>query len=238
MKTFEDAKVAIENISLLTEERWISFLKIQSTFRSYSLNNKKLILAQNPYATTVTGFKSWKKQGRTVRKGEKALRILAPRISKRKDKDGEEKKDIFGFVLVPVFDITQTEGEDIPTMETRFREESEILSALEMIIADDKPAIINKNSLLNRYTEQLIYKDCILDGLNDEDNILCKALIVESVNYVVSYHYGLPTVPLFPTLEDVLSKTFIRELSEDFVGEYANYIISEIELALERVVLI
>jgi antirestriction protein ArdC len=53
--------------------------------------------------------------GRQVTKGEKALSIFAPMMRKREDeKTGEEKRYLSGFRLVPVFDVSQTEGDALP----------------------------------------------------------------------------------------------------------------------------
>jgi len=56
------------------------------------------------------GFKQWKKAGRKVSKGCKAIYILGPCIGKRKDPDtGEEKSFVFGFKSIPVFRLEDTE---------------------------------------------------------------------------------------------------------------------------------
>lgn len=104
----------------------------------YSLRNASLILGQLPTARQVQSFKKWQEEGRQVRKGEKALYIFAP-TKKREDKekgDGQAEKvkpeqaerpaakdkpeqDKDGeavsrhrFVLVPVFDVSQTDPAD------------------------------------------------------------------------------------------------------------------------------
>lgn len=104
-----------------------NYLKFLSGFHSYSFRNMMLIFMQNPDASLVAGYKAWQKLGRQVRKGEKGLRILAPIVRKRKaddaeqaksepgeQSDGEPKKVVTGFRLASVFDISQTEGDDLP----------------------------------------------------------------------------------------------------------------------------
>ena len=104
-----------------------NYLKFLSGFHSYSFRNMMLIFMQNPDASLVAGYKAWQKMGRQVRKGEKGLRILAPIVRKRKaddaertkqksdeQTDGEPKKVVTGFRLTSVFDISQTEGDDLP----------------------------------------------------------------------------------------------------------------------------
>ncbi len=88
---------------------------MQSKFHRYSPNNVMLILMQNPYATRVAGYNAWKALDHQVLAKESALRILAPMKYKKDDApEGEEAREIRGFKLVPVFDISQTEGPDLP----------------------------------------------------------------------------------------------------------------------------
>ncbi len=76
---------------------------------------------QRPDATLVKGFNEWKKHGRFVKKGAKAIKVLAPLIGKKKEKDEgksdneeKEKKVPFGFRYVNVFDVSSTDGEELP----------------------------------------------------------------------------------------------------------------------------
>ncbi len=94
---------------LADSEEWRRHLDAQARFHAYSANNVVLITAQCPEASRVAGFATWKKLGRSVRRGEQALWILAPLLKR----DGEERR-IAGFRYVPVFDIGQTEGEELP----------------------------------------------------------------------------------------------------------------------------
>lgn len=95
--------------ALVSGDDWQAFLTTASRFRTYSVSNQLLIWCQRPDATRVAGFNTWKSLGRMVRKGEKALRILAPMT--RKDDDGETM--VFGFKPVCVFDVDQTDGEPL-----------------------------------------------------------------------------------------------------------------------------
>jgi hypothetical protein len=100
---------------LTTSEKWTQYLDVQSKFYRYSPNNVMLILLQNPYATRVAGYRAWQALDHQVMAKESALRILAPMTYKRDDAlDGEKAREIRGFKLVPVFDISQTEGPDLP----------------------------------------------------------------------------------------------------------------------------
>ena len=89
---------------------WSSNLNLHE----YSIGNVILAFFQYPELSMLAGFKKWQKLGRTVRKGEKAIRILAPLTRKVKDKDTNE--DIYlvkGFRYVNVFDVNQTEGDNL-----------------------------------------------------------------------------------------------------------------------------
>lgn len=93
-----------------------AFATFAEKFPTYSQKNQALIFAQFPEATVCAGFNKWKAEGRMVRKGEKGIKIFAPTTRKvkdaegkpEKDKDGEDKKE-HRFVMVTVFDISQTE---------------------------------------------------------------------------------------------------------------------------------
>ena len=100
---------------LTTSEKWRQYLDVQSRFHSYSPSNSILILMQNPNATRVAGYKTWEALDHQVMAKESALRILAPMRYKKDDvREGEDAREIRGFKLVPVFDISQTEGPDLP----------------------------------------------------------------------------------------------------------------------------
>jgi len=99
------------------------YLTTMSKFHNYSPRNIQLILMQNPEASHVASFKKWKDEfERSVNKGEKSLRIFAPITLKRRDpKTNEPLLDVNGneqtfmsFKLVPVFDVSQTNGKELP----------------------------------------------------------------------------------------------------------------------------
>lgn len=101
-----------------------AFLDVMSKFHTYSVNNCILIAMQKPEATQVAGFKSWQKNfKRSVKKGEKAIKILAPiphKFTKEiENEDGEKvQKEIqyMTFRAISVFDISQTEGDELPSI--------------------------------------------------------------------------------------------------------------------------
>ena len=76
-----------------------------------SQKNRLLIICQKPYATQVKGYGYWYNKGLKVIKGRKACYYYAPNIVKA-DKDkpaGKDNEKLDGFLLVPGFDISDTE---------------------------------------------------------------------------------------------------------------------------------
>lgn len=105
--------------TLESAEGFQQWLRFRASFANYSLNNTLLIMKQRPNAALVAGFGRWRDEfSRTVKKGERAIWILAPNIYKSKDlsETGEEIEStrIKGFRQVAVFDVSQTEGEPLP----------------------------------------------------------------------------------------------------------------------------
>jgi antirestriction protein ArdC len=111
-----DLVAAVE--SLTTGEDWARMLDTASRFHRYSANNVFLIMMQRPEAIRVAGYRTWQSLGRQVRKGEHGIKILAPCKYKRTDTadDGTEVTyvGIRGFTTTTVFDVSQTDGEDLP----------------------------------------------------------------------------------------------------------------------------
>lgn len=120
---------------LFESEKYKTYLNTMSKFHNYSFNNTMLIAMQKPDATLVAGFKAWQKNfDRHVKKGEKGIRILAPAPYKIKeeqekldpvtgeiilDKNGmpiteEVEIKIPAFRVIPVFDVSQTDGKELP----------------------------------------------------------------------------------------------------------------------------
>jgi antirestriction protein ArdC len=98
-------------------EALIGFLKTIARFHRYSLHNVLLIASQKPNATYVAGFRTWNQLGRFVKKGERGILILAPIVRRKPENDqdrGEISASIAGFRLAYVFDVSQTDGQDLP----------------------------------------------------------------------------------------------------------------------------
>jgi excisionase family DNA binding protein len=113
-----------DGVTALTEsDNWRRFLDVQARFHHYSWGNTLLIAQQRPEATKVAGYRTWQTLGRQVRKGEKAIMILAPLVHKVQGdgQDGTEERVVRGFKSVPVFDLGQTDGNDLPQLAHRLQ---------------------------------------------------------------------------------------------------------------------
>ena len=116
----ERLKLAAEQ--LLTSAGWERWVRVRSRngLARYSVNNQLLIALARPDATFVAGFRAWLELGYQVRKGEKAIWILAPlKIKERDSMGGEETGETRTlFRAVPVFDRAQvTAGEHAAPLE-------------------------------------------------------------------------------------------------------------------------
>lgn len=152
----EQISATLENSldELIESNDWKSYLHFVKGEKAYSWNNTMLIWLeatvrqweQNP--TYVRGAKQWNAIGRQIKKGEKAIWILAPRMGyvcvqhecPRRgyktiwnkfnktnfcsvDSSHRVEKKMLGFMSVPVFDIQQTEGEELTTTFSMVKDE-------------------------------------------------------------------------------------------------------------------
>lgn len=91
-----------------TSDKYRDLLKTMSKFHNYSAQNCLLILAQQPDASFVAGFDSWKRNfNRYVKKDSKSIMIKSPCTYTQKNEDGTEKERL-GFKASYVFDISCT----------------------------------------------------------------------------------------------------------------------------------
>ena len=107
------------------------YLGAMARFHTYSFGNVMLIARQKPDASNVAGIRTWNSLGRFVKRGEKGILILAPMVAYRRPRQNEIATDIdthntanerspepqlVGFRAVYVFDISQTEGKELPAL--------------------------------------------------------------------------------------------------------------------------
>ena len=121
----------IQQLEAGKSETLTAYLNAMAQFHPYSFGNILQIARQKPNATRVAGFGKWKELGRFVKRGEKGIQILAPMIGYRRRKNDAEQEPtqlnanqdakpapmLIGFRAVYVFDISQTEGADLPELE-------------------------------------------------------------------------------------------------------------------------
>jgi len=100
--------------SILTSEGYRQYLQTASRFHSYSFGNVILVMLQNPDATRVAGFHTWKSLGRFVKKGEKGIRIMVPYKARIEQEDTDPLYVIRGFGVGYVWDVSSTEGKPLP----------------------------------------------------------------------------------------------------------------------------
>jgi|AntDeeMetagen134_2_1112570.scaffolds.fasta_scaffold00978_2 hypothetical protein len=133
----------LEELQSLVDEAAASqefqeWLDVQSRFHDYSHRNTLLIKRQCPDATRVAGYRTWQtKFDRHVAEGEQAIWIWAPIIAKQcpeceNSSSYHEQSDceydetppaawstgLVGFRPTAVFDVSQTEGEELPELDT------------------------------------------------------------------------------------------------------------------------
>jgi hypothetical protein len=106
------------------------YLNAMARFHTYSFGNIMLIARQKPAATRVAGIRTWNSLGRFVKRGEKGILILAPMVGRKRPTDeiatevqsensADERKlqqQLYGFRAVYVFDVSQTEGKELPAL--------------------------------------------------------------------------------------------------------------------------
>lgn len=223
--------------ALMNSDHYKEYLNYLSSFYHYSFRNVLLMLVQNPEATNVGSFTFWKQHNRFVKKGEHGMKILAPCIYKVqkeepiigtngqpiKDADGKEKthtvsgSQIKGFRIATVFDISQTEGEEIPNILKQLEKNTPVSKILIDTISqisvlpieykelkgqgngymDGKNIVIKKDLSLDQTAKTMIheYTHSIYHiGIKDyQQNRSAYEIQAESTAYIVAKHFGLDT---------------------------------------------
>ena len=227
-------------LGLYESDRYANYLRTMSKFHDYSLNNTILITMQG--GNLVKGYKQWEKEfDRHVKPGEKAIKILAPSpftVKKQVekidpdtqkpvfDKDGKpvtEEKEIKipAFRVVSVFDISQTEGKELPALTYELTGNVEQYKDFFAALEKTSPFAMGFEALSGgvkgrcNYEEKRIF---INEGMDELQNIKTaiheiahatlhdtalamperpdrrtREVQAESVAYAVCQHYGLDT---------------------------------------------
>ena len=228
-------------LGLYESDRYADYLRTMSKFHDYSLNNTILIAMQG--GNLVKGYKQWEKEfDRHVKPGEKAIKIIAPApftVKKQVEKiDPDTQKPVFdkngkavteekeiqipAFRVVSVFDVSQTEGKELPDLGIKeltgdVEQYQDFFAALERTSPFDISFEALGGSVKGRcnYEEKRI---SINEGMDELQNIKTaiheiahatlhdtalamperpdrrtREIQAESVAYAVCQHYGLDT---------------------------------------------
>lgn len=255
MDNYKEALEKIEKLEIF-EDNWLDLLKVHSSFARYSENNKLLIFSQMPGATLVGKFPYWKKLGRNVKKGEKAIKIFAPII--RKKDDASEAEEIKGFFLTPVFDVSQTDGEDLPSVPTDtsklleqiiegFENEVEepivydsdskyetgIFDGGFIVIKHKRDDETNIQNIVKGYVDYKIEKLRLSDEFPGIKNRDLYTVLSESVSFVVANHFNFKNIKANISPELLGDKKMLKELSP-YVGKLSSGIIKMVNKGLKE----
>ena len=227
-------------LGIYESDRYADYLRTMSKFHDYSLNNTILIAMQG--GNLVKGYKQWEKEfDRHVKPGEKAIKILAPSpftVKKQVekidpntqkpvfDKDGKpvtEEKEIKipAFRVVSVFDVSQTEGKELPTLTYELTGNVEQYQDFFAALEKTSPFAMGFEALSGGVKGRCNYEEkriIINEGMDELQNIKTaiheiahatlhdidkdaperpdrrtREVQAESVAYAVCQHYGLDT---------------------------------------------
>ena len=208
-------ELATETDAVRKSAQFQQYLDAMAKFHDYSLHNQLLIIFRMPTASRVAGFKAWQELGRKIKKGSKAIQILAPRIRVEK-KDGKEEEVICNFFPVSVFDISQTEGEELPELDVALQgnDQQKLLEALgefcevrnikldfkelgvnglygysqggRVVVSSKDSVNMQVNTLVHEIAHELLHHPSDLPKQQKE-------IQAEGTAYVVCKHFGLET---------------------------------------------
>ncbi|MBU1622709.1 MAG: ImmA/IrrE family metallo-endopeptidase, partial [Nanoarchaeota archaeon] len=177
-------ELAAETDAVKKSAEFQQYLDTMAKFWQYSYHNQLLIHFALPSATKVAGFKTWSSLGRRIKKGSKAIRILAPVTIK----DDREEEVIVNFSPVTVFDLSQTEGQELPEMEIALKgdDQQKLLDSL-MTFCEVKGIKLNFKELgvngLYGYSQggQIVVSS--LDDVNMQVNTLVHEIAHELLHH-------------------------------------------------------
>ncbi|WP_209124493.1 ArdC-like ssDNA-binding domain-containing protein [Alkalihalobacillus sp. BA299] len=216
IKTLEEG---VSNFQYDPEE-FKALLEMKALMPNYSFRNLLVAKAQLPEASFIAPFKRWGELGRKVKKGSKSIRIFAPRFKKVEEEEAGngEKHKLVGFIAVPVFDVSQTEGEPLPIdrfkiqLEGDCPEAKEIIKMVEEI--SDFPISYGDTGDANGFYSQLDHSITVSDKLSinhraktlvheyvhsqchqlgDKSSSKEREVVAEGCAFVVCNYFGLDT---------------------------------------------
>lgn len=207
---------------IFTSGKYEEYLKTMSKFHNYSANNCLLIMMQCPAATLVAGYKTWQNEfKRQVKKGERSIKILAPMQRKYidKDEDGNEIEVRYTvYRAVPVFDLSQTDGEPLKTITNELKgdADSDLIDKLVKVapvpvsfedfsgsaygyFSHDENRIVVRDGIDNRHKVKTLVHEITHSILHCEEgeqkdaDRRTKEVQAESVAFVVLNYLGIDT---------------------------------------------
>jgi hypothetical protein len=124
-----NVKLLIEQLEAGHSEGLTAYLTAMGKFHNYSFGNILEIARQMPSASRVAGMFAWNHLGRRVKKGQRGIRILAPLLDTKRKNESEAEREkakqnqpaLVGFRAVYVFDVSQTEGAELPDLKERVK---------------------------------------------------------------------------------------------------------------------
>lgn len=142
--------------------KWAEYISVMSKFPNYSINNCILIASQCPQASYVCGYKKWNEFNRNVLKGESGIMIFAPikgKVEVEEPKFDERNQPVLNddgtqttekvtreyksFRPCYVFDLSQTEGEPLPTLASRLEASVDDYDTLKSVLLAISPVPIS-----------------------------------------------------------------------------------------------
>lgn len=256
--------------SVYTSDAYKEYLSFISKFHHYSARNCYLIFKQMPTATLVAGFKAWKiKHNRHVKKGSQGISILGGNIRKYTEttinqetgKKEEKTGEYIQYFPCTVFDVSQTEGEDIPVLCEELAGEVknfntlfccfESLSDFTVMYEEMKGGAkgycapqenriaIKKGMSQTQILKTLIHEQAhaLLHSSDEKTTSQQREVEAESVAFIVCSYLGLSTQDYsFPYIASWASNKEVRELleSQDVIQKEAHKIIEAVTAALNK----
>ena len=142
--------------------KWAEYISVMSKFPNYSINNCILIASQCPHASYVCGYKKWNEFNRNVVKGESGIMIFAPikgKVEVEEPKFDERNQPVLNedgtqstervtreyksFRPCYVFDLSQTEGDPLPSLTTRLEAGVEDYEKLKEVLISISPVPVS-----------------------------------------------------------------------------------------------
>jgi hypothetical protein len=192
-----------EGVSDIFESgKYEEYLKVMSKFHRYSFRNTILIAMQNPDATMVAGFQAWKKNfGRYVKRGEKAITILAPSPYKVKrevedpaDKTVKEDEIVINaFRPAYVFDVSQTEGKPLPELASDIYGAVEGYGDLMKALEEASPVPVNFEKMAGKdgYYSQTAKQIFLRDDMSEAQTV---AAAVHEISHAMLHDLDMDNV--------------------------------------------